>query len=88
MWLLEAIVSLWDSRPEKAVLFKKIISLVIYIFKGHIRAHMKGNEMLFEMIYIFCGLWVWFSVIQVKASKFTENVSLKRTESQEEIQTI
>ena len=30
-----------------------------------------------------CG----FSVIPVKASKFTENVSLKRTESQEEIQT-
>ena len=49
---------------------------------------MKGNEMLFEIIYIYfvvygCG----FSVTQVKASKFTENVSLKRTESQEEIQT-
>ena len=40
------------SRPEKAVLFKKIISLVIYIFSGHIRADMKGNEMLFEIIYM------------------------------------
>ena len=39
-------------------------------------------------LYIFfvvceCG----FSVIQVKVLKFTENVSLKGTESQEEIQT-
>ena len=49
---------------------------------------MKGNEMLFEIINIYivvCGCG--FSVIQVKASKFTENISLKRTESQEEIQT-
>ena len=29
---------------------KKNISLVIYIFRDHIRAHMKGNEMLFEII--------------------------------------
>ena len=67
---------------------KKIISLVIYIFRGHISAHLKGNEMLFEIIYIYivvCGCG--FSVIRVKASKFTENVSFKRTESQEEIQT-
>ena len=35
---------------------KKIILLVIYIFRGHIRACMKGNEMLFEILYIFCGL--------------------------------
>ena len=40
--------------------FKKIISLVIYIFRGHVRAYMKGNEMLFEIMYIHCGLWVWF----------------------------
>ena len=47
---------------------------------------MKRNEMLFEIIYIVvCGCG--FSVIQVKASKFTEKVSFKRTESQEEIQT-
>ena len=47
---------------------------------------MKGNEMLFEIFFcVVCGCC--FSVIQVKASKFTENVSLKRTESQEEIQT-
>ena len=49
---------------------------------------MKGNEMLFEIIYIYivvCGCD--FGVIQVKASKFTEKVSFKRTESQEEIQT-
>ena len=67
---------------EKAVIFLKIISLVIYIFKGHIRAHMKGNEMLFEIIYIYiavCGCG--FNVIQVKALKFTENVSFKRTKS-------
>ena len=43
------------KRHEKAVLFKKIISLVIYIFRGHKRAHMKGNEMLFDIIYI-----LWF----------------------------
>ena len=36
-------------------LFKKIISLVIYIFRGHVRAYIKGNEMLFEIIYI-----LWF----------------------------
>ena len=47
---------LGDSRPEKAVLLKKNISLVIYIFRGHIRAHMKGNEMLFEII----GKKIWF----------------------------
>ena len=44
---------------------------------------MIGNEMLFQ-IYIYivvceCG----FSVIQVKASKFSENDVFKRTESQE-----
>ena len=49
---------------------------------------MKGNEMLFEFIYIYfvvcrCG----FSVIQVKAPKFTEKEHIKRTESQDEIQT-
>ena len=48
---------------------------------------MKGNEMLFVIIYIHCGLLCGFSVIQVKASKFTEKDSFKRTESQEEIQT-
>ena len=35
--------------------------------------------------FVVCGCG--FSVIQVKALKFTENVSLKGTESQEEIQT-
>ena len=24
---------------------------MIYIFRGHTRAHIKGNEMLFEIIY-------------------------------------
>ena len=40
---------------------------------------MKGNEMLFEIIYIYilvCGCG--FSVIQVKASKFTEGVKIHR----------
>ena len=56
---------------------------------------MKGNECSLKLyIYTYivvCGCG--FSVIQVKASnspkasKFTENVSFKRTESQEEIQT-
>ena len=37
-------------------------------------------------IYIVvCGCG--FSVVQVKASKFTKKVAFKRTESQEEIQT-
>ena len=48
---------------------------------------MKGNEMLFEIIYILCFFGCGFSVIQMKASKFTENHFFKRTESQEEIQT-
>ena len=48
---------------------------------------MKGNEMLFEIIYNFVVCRCGFKVIQVKASKFTENVSLKRIENQEEIQT-
>ena len=61
---------------------------MIYTFRGHIRAYKKANEMLFEIIYIYivvCGCG--FSVIQVKASKFTEKDAFKRTESQEEIQT-
>ena len=45
------------SRPNVIL---KIISLVIYTFRGHIRAYKKANEMLFEIIYIHCGLWVWF----------------------------
>ena len=46
---------------------------------------MKGNEMLFEIIgkNLVCGCG--FSVIQVKASKFTEKEHFERTESQEEI---
>ena len=39
-------------------LFKNIyISVVIYIFRGNVRAYIKGNEMLFEIIYMlwFCG---------------------------------
>ena len=28
-------------------------------FRGHVRACMKGNEVLFEIIYIVV-LWVWF----------------------------
>ena len=76
------------SIPKKVVIKKNIISIVIYIFRGHVWAYMKDNEMLFEIIYIYivvcrCG----FSVIQVKAPKFTENDVFKRTESQEEIQT-
>ena len=45
---------------------------------------MKGNEMLFKIIYKVCGCG--FNV-QVKMSKFTENHFFKRTESQEGIQT-
>ena len=71
------------SRPKKGCV---ILSLVIYNFRGHIRAYKKANEMLFEIIYIVvCGCG--FSVIQVKVSKFTEKDAFKRTESQEEIQT-
>ena len=49
---------------------------------------MKDNEIFFQILYIYivvygCGL----IVIQVKASKFTENDVFKRTESQEEILT-
>ena len=64
---------------------KKIISLVIYIFRCHIRAHTKANEMLYIIYIVVCVFG--FSVIQVKASKFTETEHFKRTESQEEIQT-
>ena len=35
----------------------KFISLVIYTFRGHIRAYKKGIEMLFEFIYIYT---LWF----------------------------
>ena len=62
-------------------LFKKIISLVIYIFRGHVRDHIKDNEMLFEIMYIHCGFRCVFIVIQVKVSKFIENDAFKRTES-------
>ena len=33
------------------------IKIMIYIFRGHVKAYMKDNEMLFQIIY---GLWVWF----------------------------
>ena len=42
---------------------------------------MKGTLKIYIYIVV-CGCG--FSVIQVKASKFTENGSLKRTESQED----
>ena len=42
------------------LLKKQNISLVIYIFRGHIRTHVKGNEMLFKIIGEKFGLWVWF----------------------------
>ena len=75
------------SRPPKVVsLQKKNISLVIYIFRGHVRAYMKVmkcSSKLYILWFCRCG----FSVIQVKVSKFTENHFFKRTESQEEIQT-
>ena len=35
--------------------FKKKIIFVIYIFRGHVRAYMKDNEMLFQIIYT-----LWF----------------------------
>ena len=48
---------------------------------------MKGNEMLFEIIYYT----LWFvgvvSVYTGEGVKITEKDSFKRTESQEEIQT-
>ena len=49
---------------------------------------MKGNEMLFEIIYILWFCECGFSVIQVKASKFTEKDKIKRPESQEDINNI
>ena len=56
--------------------FKKII--VIYIFRGHIiRAHMKGNEMLFEIIYIHCGLWVWFQCYTGEGAKIHRKRALQ-----------
>ena len=39
--------------------FFKPLYLVIYIFRGHVRAYMEGNDMLFQIIYIEV-LWVWF----------------------------
>ena len=66
---------------------KKIISLVIYIFRGHVRAYMKDNGLRFEIIYIHCGLCVWFHCYIGEGVKFTENSSFKRTESQKKIQT-
>ena len=48
---------------------------------------MKGYEILFEIIYIHCGLWVWFQCYTGEGVKLTEKVSFKRTGSQEEIQT-
>ena len=54
---------------------------MIYTFRSHRRAYKKANEMLFEIIYTYivvCGCG--FSVIQVKASKFTEKEHFKRTE--------
>ena len=68
----------------KMVVILKIISLVIYTFRGHIRAYKKANEILF-IYFVVCGCG--FTVMQVKASKFTEKYSFKKTESQAEIQT-
>ena len=52
-WLFKATPQRVFGAVDLKRLFylKKIISLVIYIFRGHIRAHMKSNEMLFEIIY-------------------------------------
>ena len=48
---------------------------------------MKCNEMLSETI-IHCGLWVWFQCYTGEGVKIhRKNGLLKRTESQEEIQT-
>ena len=33
------------------VYLEKLSSIVIYIFRGHVRAYLKGNDMLFEIIY-------------------------------------
>ena len=53
---------------------------MIHIFRGHIRAYIiKGNEMLFELIYT-----LWFVGVVCQ----TGNDIFKRTESQEEIQAI
>ena len=63
-------------------------TLCLDIFRGHVWAYMKGNEMLFQIIYLY--MWYYgcgFGVIQVKASKFIENDNYDRgTESQEEFQ--
>ena len=67
--------------------FKKIISLVIYIFRGHTRAHMKCNEMLFEIIYIHCGLWVWFQCYTGEGVKIHRKRFVKENRKSEDIQT-
>ena len=40
---------------KMVVILKIILSLVIYTFRGHIRAYKKANEILFEIIYT-----LWF----------------------------
>ena len=44
---------------------------MICIFRGHVRAYIKDNEMLFEIIYI-----LWF-VDVVSVLNFTEKYSFK-----------
>ena len=57
-------------------------SLVIYIFRGHIRAYMKGNEMLFQIIYHYIVvLWVWFQFYTGEGIKIHKNDMIKKTES-------
>ena len=44
------------SYHKGRVSFNIYISLVIYTFRGRVRAYMEGNEMLFQIIlYIVCG---------------------------------
>ena len=48
--------------------------------------HTKGNEMLFEIIYIYCGLWVWFQCytgegVKIHRKRFVEENRKSRGDS-------
>ena len=60
--------------------------IIRYTFSIRLKAYMRSSEMFFQIYTLwFCGSG--FCVTQVKASKFTENNMIKRTESQEDFST-
>ena len=45
---------------------------MVYFFRDDVRAYMKYNEILYQILYIYIYIECGYNVVQVKASKFNE----------------